>query len=583
MARKKAAGAGSDERQLNGPQTTGREYRNLSEISHEMAWDDDVVVETRDGTTLLVDVYRPKEEGTYPVLVSASCYPRQIQDLEAPMGFIEAGASDFFVPRGYVHVIANVRGTGGSGGTFTLFDQTEREDMYDLVEWAGAQPWSDGSVGMIGISYFAMTQLEAAAERPPHLKAIFPVAVSPDLYEVVWHHGLLNSSFITTWLSAVGVAAAHDASLWRGKLLNGLRKVLKTPRVHARLQHFNGEAALGALNTVMRAHYEPHPWDDLRWAACVEHPVRDEFWDDRNLLTRLGNVDIPVYLGCDWDNAPLHLPGTFTALDALRHNPNVRVGLLGSNGLSWPWESLHYEALAWFDHWLKGRETGITDGPPIRYLLAGANEWRTAESWPPPDSSLRELALCMDGTLGATEGTLGSRDYLCITKEFERTRDVNAPDLPSHLNWATAPLTAEFDMVGDIELALDATLSASDAGWLVTLLDVAPDGSATTVTGGWLRASLRTVDEDASRLGAPVLDCRHPIAVPPNELVSYRIPLVSTAHRFVVGHRVGLVIVSDDQPESTPSIMGFRHPPVTPAVRAGIWSSSRLVFPVLSP
>ncbi len=100
-----------------------------------------------------------------------------------PAGFIEAGATDFWVPRGYTHVIANLRGTGGSGGTFGFFDGQERRDLYDLVEWVAAQPWCDGNVGMIGISYFAMTQLEAAVERPPHLKAIFPVAVTADLYE----------------------------------------------------------------------------------------------------------------------------------------------------------------------------------------------------------------------------------------------------------------------------------------------------------------------------------------------------------------------------------------------------------------
>ena len=145
-------------------------------------------------STLLVDVHRPDDAGRYPVLVSASPYPRQIQDLGAPMGFIEAGASDFFVPRGYVHVIANLRGTGGSGGTFGFFDAQERRDMHDLVEWAAAQPWSDGNVGMVGISYFAMTQLEAAVEQPPHLRAIFPVAVTTDLYEAADHHGLFSSA-----------------------------------------------------------------------------------------------------------------------------------------------------------------------------------------------------------------------------------------------------------------------------------------------------------------------------------------------------------------------------------------------------
>lgn len=577
----KVAGDGQGERRLNGPQTTGRVYRNLSEPAYEMIREDDVPVVMRDGTRLLADVYRPDAAGTFPVLVAASPYPRQIQDLGAPMGFIEAGASDFFVPRGYVHVIANLRGTGGSDGTFSLFDRTEREDMHDMVEGAASRPWSDGHVGMIGISYFAMTQLEAATQRPPHLEAIFPIAVSPDLYEAVWHHGLLNSNFISTWLSAVAVAAAHGEQLWRGKMLNALRKALKAQKIHARLQHLNGEAALSALKSFMRAHYDPHPWDDLRWATCVEHPLRDEFWDERNLLTRLADVDIPIYLGCDWDNAPLHLPGTFTALGALAHNPHVRVGMLGSFGLSWPWESLHVEALAWFDHWLKGADTGITDGPPIRYMLTGADEWRATEAWPPPERSMRELALRWDGLLDEDEGSLGTRDYLCITEEFERTPDVNPPEVPPHLQWESRAVERDVDVVGDIELQLDASLSASDAAWIATVLDVAPDGTATTITAGWLRASLRTVNETASRPGAPVLDCREPVAVPPNEIVSYRIPIVANAHRFLPGHRIGLVITSDDRAPNAPVVMGFRHPPVADAVRARIWSSSRLLLPVL--
>jgi predicted acyl esterase len=186
------AGIEPGQRHLNGPQTTGRDYRNLSAPGHSITRVNNVAVPMRDGVTLLVDVYRPATPGRHPVLVAASPYPRQIQDLGAPMGFIEAGASDFFVPRGYVHVIANLRGTGGSGGTFGLMDSQERQDMYDLVEWAATQSWSDGNVGMIGISYFAIAQLEAAVEQPPHLKAIFPVAVSTDLYEAALHHGLLR-------------------------------------------------------------------------------------------------------------------------------------------------------------------------------------------------------------------------------------------------------------------------------------------------------------------------------------------------------------------------------------------------------
>ena len=143
MTTVQSSGIEPGQRRLNGPQTTGREYRNLSQPAHAMAHDDDIAVPMRDGVTLMADVHRPVGPGQYPVLVAASPYPRQIQNLGAPAGFIEAGATDFFVPRGYVHVIANCRGTSGSGGTFGFFDSQERHDMHDLVEWAGEQAWSD--------------------------------------------------------------------------------------------------------------------------------------------------------------------------------------------------------------------------------------------------------------------------------------------------------------------------------------------------------------------------------------------------------------------------------------------------------
>lgn len=100
----KVAGVDPGQRHLNGPQTTGREYRNLSEPVHAMCCDQDTAVAMRDGVELMADVHRPDSEGRFPALIAASPYPRQIQDLGAPMGFIEAGASDFWVPRGYVHV-----------------------------------------------------------------------------------------------------------------------------------------------------------------------------------------------------------------------------------------------------------------------------------------------------------------------------------------------------------------------------------------------------------------------------------------------------------------------------------------------
>ncbi len=136
-------------------------------------------------------------------------------------------------------------------------------------------------------------------------------------------------------------------------------------------------------------------------------------------------------------------------------------------------------------------------------------------------------------------------------------------------------------MVGDIELRLLASATASDTAWIATLQDVAPDGAATDVTAGWLRASLRTVDEAASVDGAPVLPCTEAVGGADRRDVAYRIPLVPNARRFAAGHRIRLVLTSDDQDPAAPTIMNFRHASVGTSSLNTIRSGSRLLLPVL--
>lgn len=575
----RVSGTERGQRQLNGPQTSGRSYRHLSTPTHAFVRDDDVAVPMRDGVELLADVHRPAGAGTYPVLVSASPYPRQIQDLGAPMGFIEAGATDFFVPRGYVHVIANVRGTGGSGGTFGCFNAQERRDMYDLVEWAAVQPWSDGNVGMVGISYFAMTQLEAAVERPPHLRAIFPVAATADLYEATNHHGLLSSGFVTPFLAMIGVTSRYGDTVWRSRIADLARRVLNTPRLHRKFATMNGESSVVALRAALKLHHDPHPWDDLWRSMAVEHPLRDAWWDERDLRPLLSRIDIPVYLGCDWQNVPLHLPSTLETFAGLTGSPDVRMTLLGDFGLTWPWESLHVEALAWFDHWLKGADTGIVDGPAIRYWMPGADEWRTADSWPPPDPAPLELALNGDATLDVDEVVPAARQYMTLGAGLNRAK-ASPTDPPASLVWTSTPLPEDWDVVGDLELVLHARATAADTAWIATLQDVAPEDTCSDVTAGYLRASLRTVDEATSRPGHPVLPCRSAVAVPIGEETTYRIPLVGTARRFRAGHRIRLVLTSDDQDPAMPAVMAFRHASVGTSSLQTISSTSRLLLPM---
>ena len=580
MSRPRVSGIEPGQRQLNGVQTTGRTYSNLSEPTFTEVRDDDVLVPMRDGINLLADVHRPSEPGRYPVLIAASPYPRQIQDLGAPAGFIEAGASDYFVPRGYVHVVANNRGTGGSGGTFSFFDGQERQDMYDLVEWAASQPWSDGNVGMIGISYFAGTQMEAAVERPPHLRAIMPVAGTFDLYQSATHHGLFSSGFITPFLAMIGMTSGQTNKLWRSKLIDAVRALLLTPGIHKKFATMNGEAAIAGLKVLLKLHHAPHPWDDLWRAIAVEHPYRDAWWQERNLLPLLEQVEVPVYLGCDWDNVPLHLPHTFKAFEGLTNSPHVQVAMLGSHGLAWPWESLHVEALAWFDHWLKGRDTGILAGPPIRYVLAEADGWRTSDTWPPAEAKLRSFALRADGGLAEGGGTEETRSYMNLGVGLNRPYTSEA-DPPLHLEWSTEPLEQDVDVAGNIELQLVAASTAPDTGFIAVLQDVDAAGKVTDVTAGYLRAALRQIDEEGSRPGAPILPCRDYAAVPLGEMISYRIPMVPNARRFKAGHRIRLYLTSEDQQDDKPALLRFRHASVGTSSVNTVGAKSRLFLPVM--
>ena len=593
----RAAGNGPGQRRLNGAQTSGREYRNLSPVEFSMQRTNSIAIPLRDGTVLRADVFLPTtgaprttrsidgsidtdhDTQAAPALMSFSCYPRQVQDLGAPLGFIEAGASDYFVPRGYARVIVNARGTSGSEGTWALGDEQERRDVYDVVEWIAAQPWCDGQVGGMGISYFAIAQLFAAVQRPPHLKAIFPFATLDDLYDAVWHRGVLNSGFFSGWISAVGILSQVSDEKWHGHVLDLLRKALNTPTVHGRMAHVNGQAALKVLHQ-LRTHFPEEPFGRIWQQACVEHPTHDEWWDQRNIRTELDRIDIPVYLGCQWDNVPMHLPSSFPVWEHLTDNPNVRLTLLAEGGLIWPWETMHEEALAWNDHWLKGRDTGIMDGPPVRYVIPGTTQWRTADSWPPAESLVTHYYLGADGSLSADQDESGSRSYFYFPAD-SRPRNANPPTLPDQLTWVGPASKTPMDIVGDIELELDATITALDTAWIAVLSDLAPDGTSVPITAGWLRAQLRAIDETASRPGRPVLPLREPRAVPVGEVVHYRIPMVPNARRIAPGHRLQLRIASADEGKDGLTVLGFTHTPLSQSTINTIQATSRLVIPVL--
>lgn len=578
MKRTRPSGTDPAHRRLNGPQTTGRDYRALSEPTCTIVQQDDVAIPMRDGVSLLCDVLRPPGNDRHPALIAFSPYPRQLQNTGAPLAFVEAGASDFFVPRGYAHVLVNARGTCGSGGVYGMLDEQERRDLYDLVEWVAAQPWCDGNVGMVGVSYFAMAQLHAASMRPPHLRAIFPFAATVDMYRgASWHGGMLSSGFLGPLLAGMGVTSAQAPEFYRGPLLKALSAVLRADVVHRRFESFNGEAALPVLAKVMRVPYAAHPWDTLFLGAAVEHQLYDDFWAERDLTPRLSQVDIPVYLGCDWANVPLHLPGTFQAWRSLSHRGPVRMSLLPRGGLLWPWESMHVEALAWFDRYLKGRDTGIDEGAAIRYWLPGAEEYRTATEWPPAGVRWDALHLRADATLG-TESGGGERRYLYMPPNLSRPANANPLPLPDRLRWETPPCSEPVDVVGPLALELCAAATGADVDWIVKL-ELIHEGEASDLTQGWLRASHRAVDAARGLPGEPHHPHERFEAIVPGMVTRYEIGLVPTAQRLLPGDRLRLTLVSADQGIA---MCHFEHATLGCASMQTVLPTSRLLVPVLA-
>ncbi len=240
---------------------------------------------------------------------------------------------------------------------------------------------------MIGISYFAMAQLEAAVERPPHLRAIFPVAVTTDLYEAAMHHGLFSSSFVTPFLAMVGLTSARSDAFWRSELVDAARGTSCTPR------RCTGRFAHHERRVVGRPCCTPRSSSTTtrtRGTTCGGR------WRSSTPCATTGGTSA-TFDRCStgWRCRPTWGATGRTSrctsrrrsrrCERWRTHPVVRVGMLGEFGLTWPWESLHVEALAWFDHWLKGHDTGILEGPPIRYWMPGADEWRTSDVWPPAD------------------------------------------------------------------------------------------------------------------------------------------------------------------------------------------------------
>lgn len=467
----------------------------------------DVPVPMRDGVTLRVNVFRPAIGGPWPVILCAHPYGKDAIPLRhrrrpsfqyrlmrsAPLTHSawtswESPDPGHWVSRGYVVLNADLRGWGTSAGEPSLLSEQEGRDIHDLVEWAGTQPWSTGRVGMSGVSYLAISQWTGAAARPPHLAAICPWEGFTDLYRnLARPGGVLETGFFTVWSTVTGRRSA-------GRV-------------------------------------------DLRGPAR-RRPLVDDWWTDRN--RDIENIDVPALVCGSFSDHNLHSAGSF---DGFRRIASTRKWLYTHRGPKW---ATYYspDGLAtqarFFDHFLKGEDTGIGDEPPVRLEIRDdrttVTRVRHETTWPPAGIGWRTLHCGPGGTLGedAADGsvTFGvRRGRASFNHRFDTDTDVVGPML----------LTVTLSIDTGDDVSVFAAVRKFRDGREVTF-----EGSygflGDSVTHGILLASHRAVDPDRSRPGEPFHPhtTRQPLV--PGSPVRLEIGLHPSATHFRAGDELRLDI-----------------------------------------
>jgi putative CocE/NonD family hydrolase len=525
----------------------------------------------RDGTTLRADVYRPEGEGEYPVLLTRLPYNKDLPH------YVNRFVDPVRVAmQGYAVIVQDVRGRFKSEGEFTSYD-AEAEDGYDTVEWAAALPYSNGKVGMFGLSYYGFTQWLAAVECPPHLTAIFPSITFNDSRDgVMFQGGALQLALRESW--TLGTMSAD--------LL--IRKHGMTPELAGSLNQLAGH-----MNKFSEwFNYAPiKEWPPLKeldvasfFYEWIDTPLDDPYWEKTSIAHRYEELDVPAYhLGGWYDCFIGPTLKNFTEMqknaktERARKNQKLIVGPW-AHGIFTPviaersfgvqasgdWINLQGDItslhLRWFDHWLKGIENQIMEEPPVKIFVMGVNQWRDEQEWPLARTEYVPYYLHSggkansrhgDGRLSTSKPGLedtdqfvydpgnpvptrgGSTLYAGVLTMGPRDQG-GVEDRDDVLVYTTEPLTSPVEVTGPIKVKLWASTDAEDTDFTAKLVDVLPDGTAFNLADGIIRAKYRngyTVDH-----------------IKPNEIVEYEIDLWATSNVFLPGHSIRVEVSSSNFP-----------------------------------
>jgi putative CocE/NonD family hydrolase len=521
---------------------------------YAVTFERNVAMKTRDGVTLYADIFRPKAEGRFPVLLQRTPY-----DKNNGFSFGLEGAA-----RGYVVIIQDVRGRFTSEGEWYVFKH-ESEDGFDAVEWAAALPYSSGKVGMWGGSYVGATQMLAAILHPPHLAGICPVVTASNYHENwTYQGGAFEQWFSESWTSGLAqntfdrqVARASDATQGDARL------------PLARYPLFN---MADSRTSDLLASLAPYFLD---WLA---HPTYDDYWRRWSIEEHYADITVPVLTVAAWYD--IFQGGSlrnYTGLkahagsEAARRGQHLLVALGGHAGDGRKIGDVDFGAAAafnsddatldWYDYLFKGAQNEFAH-KHVTIFVMGVNQWRQEDDWPLARARNTKYFLHSLGAANSAGGNGGLSTKAPTSEPPDRyvydpanpvptiggllccdwnhlqpgARDQRAAEARQDvLVYSTRAFAEDVEVTGPVSVELYAASSAVDTDFTAKLVDVGPDGFARNLADGIIRARYRDSREKAELLK-------------PGQVYKVTVDLWSTSNVFLKGHTLRLEISSSNFP-----------------------------------
>jgi predicted acyl esterase len=515
-----------------------------SEVRDGMQIDWDAPIKMDDGVVLRADVFRPVGGGKYPVILSYGPYAKGLSFQEgyksnwarltkAAPEVLQGSSNKYqnwelidpekWVPDGYVCVRVDSRGAGRSPGHLDTWSAREARDIYECVEWAGTQPWSNGKVGISGISYYAMNQWQAGPLKPPHLAALCIWEGAADYYRDLSRHGGILCDFLGNWYERqvtsvqYGVGERGARSLVTGEPVAG-------PETLSEQQLKKNRADVGG--------------------EALRRPLMDDYYRAR--IGEPEEIDAPILSAGNWGGQGLHPRGNFEGF--LRAGSKDKWLEVHGDTHFTHYYSNYGDALQrrFFGHFLKGENTGWDKQPKVALNIRRPGEkfdLRAETEWPLKRTQWTKFYL-QPGDRSLSKDAPRSNDKIA----YETTGD--------GVRFMTAPMTQEMEITGPVAAKLFVSSDTRDADLFLVLGVYDPQGKEVTFIGsndprtpvglGWLRASHRKLDEKRTQPYRPYHTHDEEQPLKPGEPVELDIEIWPTCIVVPPGYRVALTVRGKD-------------------------------------